>query len=175
VDKLQAILLMEGDFNFFNKWLFGRVVVGKLYEIGYVPEDQYSKKSSTADDSKLDNCLTMDLSRQFRQPMVAVSADTDKCYDRINHIVMSLLLLAIGGEDGPIRAMLCPIQQMNFFQRTGRGDSDMFMGGRPCNNPLQRLCQGNGAGPACWIMLSSFMMSIYRRGGHMSTTESPIS
>ncbi len=73
-DKLQAILLMEGDFNFFNKWLFGRVTVGKLYEIGYIPEDQYSKKNSTAEDSKLDNRLTMDLSRQFCQPMVAVGA-----------------------------------------------------------------------------------------------------
>ena len=102
VDKLRAILLMEGDFNFFNKWLFGSVAVGKLYEIGYIPEDQYSKKSSTAEDSRLDNRLTMYLSRQFRQPMVAVSADADKCYDRINHIIMSLLLLAIGGEDGPI-------------------------------------------------------------------------
>jgi hypothetical protein len=107
--------------------------------------------------------------------MVAVSADADKCYDRINHIVMSLLLLAIGGEDGPIRAMLCPIQQMKFFQPTGQGDSDTFMGGRPDNNPLQGLCQGNGAGPACWIMLSSLMMSVYRKSGHMSTTESPIS
>jgi hypothetical protein len=79
VDKLRAILLMEGDFNFFNKWLFGCVAVGKLYEIGYVPEDQYSKKSSTAEDSKLDNRLTMDLSRQFRQPMIAVLAHADKC------------------------------------------------------------------------------------------------
>ncbi len=175
VDKLRAILLMEGDFNFFNKWLFGRVAVGELYEIGYLPEEQYSKKSSTAEDSKLDNRLKMDLSCQFCQPMVAVSADADKCYDRINHIVMSLLLLAIGGEDGPIQVMLCPIQQMNFFQRTGQGDSDTFMGGRPCNNPLQGLCQGNGAVPACWIMLSSLMMSIYQRGGHMSTMESPIS
>ncbi len=65
VDKLQAILLMEGDFNFYNKWIFGQVAENKLYEIGYIPEDQYSKKGSTAEDSKLDNCLTMDLSRQF--------------------------------------------------------------------------------------------------------------
>jgi hypothetical protein len=89
---------MEGDFNFYNKWIFGLVAVNKLYEIGYVPEDQYSKKGSTAEDSKLDYRLTMDLSRQFCQPLVAVSADADKCYDRINHIIMSLLLLAVGGN-----------------------------------------------------------------------------
>ncbi len=62
VDKLCAILLMEGDFNLSNKWFFGHEAVNRLYEIGYIPEDQYSKKSSTAEDSKLDNCLTMDLS-----------------------------------------------------------------------------------------------------------------
>jgi hypothetical protein len=34
VDKLHAILLMEGDFNFYNKWIFGHVAVNKLYKIG---------------------------------------------------------------------------------------------------------------------------------------------
>ena len=62
VDKLRAILLMEGDFNFFNKWLFRHEAVNRLYKIGYVPEDQYSKKSSTGEDFKLDNRLTMALS-----------------------------------------------------------------------------------------------------------------
>jgi hypothetical protein len=175
VDKLWAILLMEGNFNFFNKWLFGHVIVNKLYKLGYIPEDQYSKKSSTAEDSKFNNRLTMDLSCQFCQPLIVVSANADKCYNQINHIIMSLLLLAIGGEDGPISAMFWPIQQMRFFQRTGRGDLDTFMGGRPSCNPLQGLWQGNGVAPACWIMLSSLMMSVYRQGGHMSTTVSPIS
>jgi hypothetical protein len=88
---------MEGDFNLYNKWIFRHVAVNKLYKIGYIPEDQYSKKGSTAEDSKLNNRLTMDLSRQLRQPLVAVSADANKCYNRINHIIMSLLLLALGG------------------------------------------------------------------------------
>jgi hypothetical protein len=110
---------MEGNFNFFNKWLFGHVAVNKLYKLGYIPEDQYSKKSSTAEDSKLDNHLTMDLSCQLCQPLIAVSANADKCYNQINHIIMSLLLLAIGGEDGLISLMFRPIQQMRFFQRTG--------------------------------------------------------
>jgi hypothetical protein len=87
---------------------------------------------------------------------------------------MSLLLLAIGGDDGLINAMLTPIQQMCFYQRTGRGDSNTFMGGRSGENPLQGLCQGNGAAPACWLMLSSIMMSFYRRENHVSTLVLPI-
>jgi hypothetical protein len=72
VDKLRAILLMEGDFNFFNKWFIGHEAVNRLYKIGYVPEDQSSKKSSTVEDTKLDNRLTMDLSRQLQLPLVAI-------------------------------------------------------------------------------------------------------
>ena len=88
---------------------------------------------------------------------------------------MSLLLLAIEGEEGPTSAMLQPIQQMRFFQCTGNGDSDTCMGGQPSDNPLQGLCQGNGAAPACWLILSSLMMNVYYPGGHMSATVSPIS
>jgi hypothetical protein len=41
--------------------VFGHEAVNKLDEIGYVPQDQYSKKGSIAEDSKLDNRLMMDL------------------------------------------------------------------------------------------------------------------
>ena len=112
-----------------------------------MPGDQYSQKKSMAEDARLDNHLTMDLSRQMKHPLATMSADADKCYDRINHIIMSLLLLAIVGSIGSNVAMLFPIQTMKFFQRTARGDSNMFMGGQSKENPLQGLCQGNGAGP----------------------------
>jgi hypothetical protein len=42
VNKLHAILLMEGDFNYMNKWVFGHEAINKLYALGYVPGDQYS-------------------------------------------------------------------------------------------------------------------------------------
>jgi hypothetical protein len=49
------------------------------------------------------------------------------------------------------------------------------MGGRSKVNPLQGFCQGNEAAPACWIMVSSLMMSVYCKQGHISTLVSPIS
>jgi hypothetical protein len=49
------------------------------------------------------------------------------------------------------------------------------MGGQSEVNPLQGLCQGNRAAPACWIMVSSLMMLVYRKQGHISTLVSPIS
>jgi hypothetical protein len=39
------------------------------------------------------------------------------------------------------------------------------MGGIGKDNPLQGLRQGNGAGPACWLMLSSVLMNCCTRQG----------
>jgi hypothetical protein len=88
---------------------------------------------------------------------------------------MSLLLLAIVGLIGSVVAMLFPLQAMKFFQRTPRGNSTTFMGGRDKENPLQGLCQGNGAGPACWLMIRSILMHCYERQGFRSRIISPIS
>ncbi len=175
VMKLCAILLMEGNFNYMNKWIFGHKAINKLYALGYVPRDQYSQKESTAKDTRVDNRLTMGISCQLRHPLATMSADADKCYDCINHIIMLLFLLTIVGCIGNIVTMLHPIQTMKFFQRTAQGDSTLFMGGRGKDNPLQELCQGNGAAPAYWLMLSSVLMHCYQRQGFGSRITSPIS
>ncbi len=112
MEKLRAILLMEADYNFFNKWVFGFKAMDRLYLENYIPNDQYSQKESTAEDARLDSRFTYDISRQLRIPMAAVSVDADKCYDRINHIIMSLLLLSLIGAGGLITAFLHPIQSM---------------------------------------------------------------
>ena len=118
VHKLRAILLMEGDFNFFNKWTFGYKAINSLYRLDYIPQDQFSQKGSTAEDGCMDSRLTTDISRQLRHPMAVAAVDADQCYDRINHTIMSLVLLSVVGATGLVRALLHPIQTMKFFQRT---------------------------------------------------------
>jgi hypothetical protein len=49
------------------------------------------------------------------------------------------------------------------------------MGGRGKDNPLQGLCQGNGATPACWLMLSSVLMHCYQHQGFGLRIISPMS
>jgi hypothetical protein len=46
---------MEGNFNYMNRWIFGKEAINKLYEMGYVLGNQYSQKESTAKDAWLDN------------------------------------------------------------------------------------------------------------------------
>jgi hypothetical protein len=75
VNKLRAILLMESEYNFQNKWAFGYKAMNELYESGYIPEEQFSQRQSTAEDGKMDYRLTCDISRQLHQPLGVVSAD----------------------------------------------------------------------------------------------------
>ncbi len=69
-----------------------------------------------------------DLSRQARQPMIVTSADVAYCYDRVNHIIMSLvwLVLTKGNISAIVVALIC-LQMMKFFQQTGFGKSKTFL------------------------------------------------
>ncbi len=91
-----------------------------LTESGYIPEELFSQKGSMAEDAKFDKTLMADLSRQVRQPMIVTSADADYCYDRMNHIIMSLIWLVLTNGNIPavVVAMIC-LQTMIFFSGQG--------------------------------------------------------
>jgi hypothetical protein len=98
---------------------------------GYVPEELFSQKGSTAKDAKFNKTLLADLSRQARHPMTIVSADAAYCYDRVNHVIMSLVWLVLTNSNIPaIIASLVCLQTMKFFQHTGFGESKIFFGGK---------------------------------------------
>ena len=146
VNKLRAILLMEADFNFHNKLIFGSRMLDTARANSFIPAEQYSEKQSTADDGSFDKVLQGDISRQRRLPMSIISADAANCYDRVHHALMALLFLCIGVQVGSIAAMLSSIQLMKFFLRTGWGESSRYIGGDILKIP-HGLC-GNGAAPA---------------------------
>ena len=53
VSKLCAILLMEADFNFSNKIIYGARMMNNVRTHGWMPEEIYSEKGKTADDGSL--------------------------------------------------------------------------------------------------------------------------
>ncbi len=62
VEKLCAIQLCEADFNCFNQFIFGRQAIHMLTDSGYIPEELFSQKGSTAKDAKFDKTVMADLS-----------------------------------------------------------------------------------------------------------------
>ncbi len=136
--------------------------MNKLDSSGYIPEELFSHKGSTAEDAKFNKTLTADLSQQARQPMTIISADAAYCYDRENHEIMSLIWLVLlnGNIPAIVVALIC-LQTMKFFQCTDFGESKSFS---PTFTPhMMGLGQGNRAAPPSWIQLSSIMVSVFKQ------------
>jgi hypothetical protein len=89
-----------------------------LNSIGYTPEEIFSQKGSTREDAKFDKTLMADLSRQALWSMTVVLADAAYCCGRVNHIIMSLVWLALTNGNIPaIPASLICLQTMRFTNK----------------------------------------------------------
>jgi len=62
VEKLRYIQLYVANFNFYNQFVFGKRAMNSLTENGFIPEELFSQKGSTAEDAKFDKTLTTDIS-----------------------------------------------------------------------------------------------------------------
>ena len=165
VTKLRAILLMEADFNATNKIIYGNRMMGKAREYNLMPEEIFSERNRMADDGTLSKTLFCDLARQARVPAAIASVDASNCYDRIAHAMASLVFQAFGVPPTATESMLGTIENMKFFLRTGFGDSTSFAGGG-ISIKTQGMCQGNGASPAGWAVISICILSAHGKKGH---------
>ncbi len=96
--------------------------------------------------------------------MTVVSADAAYCYDRVNHVIMSLVWLALTNGNIPaIVSMLICLQPMKFFQRTGFGESRTFSRGAGIRLYMMGLGQGNRAAPPSWIQLSAVLVNVFKQ------------
>ncbi len=85
--------MYEVDFNCYNQFIFGKHAMQTLTQSGYISDELFSQKGSTAKDAKFDKTLMANLFCQARQPLIVTSANAVYCYNRVNHIIMSLVWL----------------------------------------------------------------------------------
>ena len=102
------------------------------------------------------------------------SVDADNCYNRIAHAIASLVFQAFGVPLSASESMLTTIQEMKFFLRTGFGDSNDFATST-LSIKTQGLCQGNGASPAGWAVVSICIINAHKKKGHGTHFACPIS
>ncbi len=174
VSKLRAILLMEADFNAANKIMFSNRMMSMVRQHNMMPEEIFSEKGKTAVDGTLAKVLFYDLSRQFRKPAAIASVDASNCFDRICHAIASLVFRSSGVCPSASQAMLGTIAEMRFFLRTAFGDSKTFAGGG-VEYKTQGMCQGNGAAPAAWGVVSITIINAHKRRHRGATFICPIS
>ena len=104
--------------------------------------------------------------RQLKFNAALGSYDAQTCYDRVVHSFTSMVSRAVGMPIALINTMLGAIQMMRFHLRTGFGDSKGTYGSENRWRPFQGLCQGNGAAPALWLLISSFLLRYMSGEGH---------
>ncbi len=173
VNKLRAILLMEGDFNAANKMVYGMGMLKNVRDHNLMPEEIFSKRNRMVDYGTLCKTLFYDITQQARIPAAIASVDASNCYDRIAHAMASLVFQAFGVPTTAIETMLGEIKNMKFFLRMGFGNSMSFAGGG-ISIKTQGLCQGNGALPAGWAVISIWILQAHRRKGHGAKFLCPI-
>ena len=174
VSKLRAILLMEADFNTANKEIFGNRMLETARQNNLMPEEIFSERGRMATDGALAKVLFYDISRQMKKAAGIASVDASNCYDRIAHAIASLVFQAFGVSAETSTAMLQAIEEMKFFLRTAYGDSKAFAGST-IEVKTQGLCQGNGAAPAGWCVISITILQAHKRKGHGAHFACPIS
>jgi hypothetical protein len=176
VEKLQAIQLYKANFNCYDQFIFVKATMDSLNSIGYTPEEFFSQKGGTSKDAKFDKTLMANLSQQACHPMTVVSADAAYCYNRVNHIIMSLVWLVLTNRNIPaIVASLICLQTMKFFQQIGFGETKTFFGGINCLPYMMGLRQGNRAVPPSWIQLSAIMVTVFKQLNLGTIMHNPIS
>ena len=174
VNKLRSILLMEADFNAVNKIIYGNRMMNNVRRHGMMPDEIFSEKNRTADDGTMTKVLFYDIVRQSRRAAGIGSVDADNCFDRVAHAVASLVFQAFGVSEATCGAMLQTIQEMQFFLRTAFGDSKSAAGIR-IEIKTQGLCQGNGAAPTGWAVVSIIILRAHSKQGHSATFRCPMS
>jgi hypothetical protein len=171
--KLHSILLMEADFNRTNKQVYGIRMLANARKHNLMPEEIYSEQNRLADDGTLTKVITFDIIWQTRRSAGIALVDADNCYDRIAHAIVSLVFQAFGVPLTAVESMLTTIQEMKFFLRTGFGDSVDFASSK-FEIKTQGLCQGNGASPAGWAVVSICIINAHKKKGHGAHFVCPI-
>jgi ribonuclease HI len=174
IDSLRTIVLFQADCNYAYKFC-GREMMHNAEKHLAVAKEQYgSRKRHRAIDHALNKVLSHDLLRQLKQPGAICSNDAKSCYDLIGHTPASLSMQRLGMPPSFVKCLLETLQNMKHKVRTAFGDSDLYYGGPFQPIPMHGICQGNGAGPAIWVAVSTPLLNMLRSAGVGCTFHRPI-
>ena len=119
------------------------------------------KKHSHCDHAVLTKQFFCDSSRCLHHPAGLGECDFGGCSNRAAHPPTSITLQSWGMLKSAIRVLLRTMQTMQFFLKTGYGESTSSYGGTSLA-PNSGLGQGSGASPPGFLALSSLIVNAYR-------------
>jgi hypothetical protein len=173
VRKLRIIVLFHALFNMLNKRV-GRAMIQQADSLNLIPEEAYgSRPGRRANICALNKVLATDLLRQLKKDGIICSNDATSCYDRIVHAIASICMQRLGVTPEVCKIMLGTLQELQHFVTTAFGICESSYGA--IHVPLQGIGQGNGAGPAIWLVMTIPLIQMLRSRGFGLRHCSPLS
>jgi hypothetical protein len=164
VSKLRIIVLFNALFNLLNKRV-GRDMFSQTELFRLIPKEAYgSRKNRRAVECALNKVLSMEIIRQYRRTAALCSTDAKFCYDRILHSIASMAMRRMGVSPSTCHMMQGTLQDVRHYIRQSYGKSVSSYGSIHIP-PLQGVLQGNGAGPAIWLVVSILIINMIKAEG----------
>ena len=171
-EKLRLTALLMPDFNHNNK-ILGRAAMRWAEGRHSLAMEQYgSRKKLSAAKHALNKRILLDILRTQKRPGVICANDAKACYDRILHFAAYVSLRKAGLTQEAATSMINPIRQLTHTIRTAYGDSNTTYGGAEWTREPSGICQGNGAGPAIWALVSSPLLKMLREANYGAKLQS---
>jgi hypothetical protein len=125
------------------------------------PEQFGSRKNLQAIDLAVNKVLTNDILCQLKSPGAICANNAKSCYDLIVHPSAVLAMRRQGVPESVMTCLFNTLQEVKHQVRMAFGDLDTSFGGNEVI-PMHGICQGNGAGPLIWAVISSPILDILR-------------
>ncbi len=128
--------------------------------------EQYGRRRGhRAIDLAVNKALTFDILRQLKRAGAISSNDAKSCYYLIGHTLASLSMQRVGVPKNIINCLYTTLQEAIHKVRTGFRDSKDHYGGPVWLVPIHGVGQGNGAGPAIWVVVSTPLLNVLHEKG----------
>jgi hypothetical protein len=165
VHRLQAICLLEADFNWKNKMIFAKRMIGMALEKKLILGDCFSKRRINCISAVMTKIFICNESRIHHHDMVLEGCNFAECYNRIVHKVAGMSLQAWGIAQPAINILLETMETMWFFLWTGFGESKQSYGGTQ-EEQLAGYGQVNAALGPGFMVLNSLLVNAYLCNGY---------
>lgn len=173
VRKLRIIVLFHSLFNMLNKRI-GRSMIRQADTLGLIPLEAYgSRPGRRANICALNKVLAIDILHQLRRAGIICGNDASSCYDRIVHVVASICMQRLGVTPEVCKVMFGTLRELRHYVSTVFGQSSTAYGA--LRIPLQGIGQGNGAGPAIWLVMTIPLINMLRNRGYGIEAFAPFS
>ena len=172
VGKLRIIVLFDAMFNMVNKRI-ARQMITRAQQLQILPDEAYGgvpgRRATTC---TLNKILALDIIRLERRVAALCSNDAKSCYDRIVHTVASICMQRLGVAPESCFTIFRTLQALQHHVRTAFGERSS--GYSALQIPLHGVGQGNGAGPAIWLAITTPLITMLRQAGFGLQLTTPI-